>query len=113
MFLEIHVIHHPVDHIHSVEIQTDLLLALVLLIISDLHQTVDLNASAILSVHQIEHVSMKNVEIHVLDHVATMLDVKSSIIMQYVHVILTILVIHSQVVIPSHHHVRLKLKTLS
>jgi len=95
-----------VDHIHSAEIQTDLLLALALQIILDLHLTADLNASVILNVHQIEHVSMKSVEILVPDHVATMLVVKSLIILQYARVILTTLVIRSQVAIPSQLHVR-------
>jgi len=56
MFRETPVHRHHVDHMHSVEIQMDLLLVLVLQTISDLHPIVDLNAYHILSVHQIEHV---------------------------------------------------------
>lgn len=107
MIQKILAIHHLVDLIHSAEILMDLHLAHVLQIILDLHQIVDLNASAILNVHQTAHVSMKNVEIHVLDHAATMLAVKLSITFQFVHVLMNTLVIHSQVAIPNLLHVRL------
>lgn len=107
MIQRILAIHHLVDLIHSAEIPTDLLLAHVLQIILDLHQTVDLNASAIPNVHQTVHVSTKNVEIHVLDHAATMLAVKLSITFQFVLVLMNTLAIHSQVAIQNLLHVRL------
>jgi hypothetical protein len=51
---------------------------------------------------------MKNVVIHALGLAETMLVVKLSIIFQFAHAMINILVIHSQAVIQSLLHVRFK-----
>lgn len=99
-------IHHHVVHFLNAEISTDHRHVHVCLLILELLQTVDLNVRSTLNVQATEHVSMRNVVTHVLDLVASMQFVLSSITLQSAHVQNKTLVIRLQIVMPNLLHVR-------